>query len=332
MELKSNLTYSLIRRMTMFLKMKLTIIAAVLISNADTIISFKANTVAKASEVNSNFTLIMSKLDSLKTMAAILKNADEKIAALEKKCDSTSTVISSLQSSLSRIDNVAKICDTFELKTKEIKDSLKQIGQLKNRYDTLDSKINTMNTNISNHTTTISTLRDTLSLCRNSIKITNDSLAVSERRNYLPIGTIIASMNAPNNDGYLVKADGTPDAKWVIAAGQADSIPDLRGVFLRGIDIIAAGKAATGRDSLNRKAGTFQIDIFGKHNHYQNTIDNTYGLMRRSKPGEENTKTATDAPGSGIEPDLGQIRELQDAGGLETRPKNVAVYYYIKVR
>jgi len=238
--------------------------------NADTIISFQPNTIARASEVNSNFSLIMKKLDSLKTMATQLQTAESKITMLEKKCDS---IIVSQKSEISSIND----------------------------------KILTGN---------------------NDIKMTKDSLTVSDKRNYLPTGTIIASWNKPDANGFMTYPDGTVDTKWQLAAGQRDTIPDLRGVFIRGINpSVPGGRDTTQSDVLDRKAGSYQEDSYKAHNHNVSG----YGLMRKNH--DNNTGTANAVDKINEEPDIiSAAMDMSSSGGTETRPKNVALYYYIKIK
>lgn len=305
--------------------------------NADTIISFQPNTVARASEVNSNFALIVKRLDSLKLMATQLQTAESKIALLEKKCDSlsstTNSKISSIQGSITKIDNIAKTCDTFEMKTKEIKDSLKLIGLLKSKCDSMDSKLVALHTTVGSHNTEISSINEKIVNCNKDIKTANDSLIVSEKRNYLPIGTIVASMYAPNNEGYMKNPDGSVDTKWVIAAGQP-GIPDLRGMFLRGMNATRAdGKQDP--DGNSRVVGSYQEDVFKSHNHPVNLTSETYGLIRKTRTDDTKNTTVgdTDKDNVGTEPDvIAPPYPLPLEGGSETRPKNVAVYYYIKIK
>lgn len=99
-------------------------------------------------------------------------------------------------------------------------------------------------------------------------------------------------------------------------------IPDLRGMFLRGVD----GTAGNDPDNSTRMAqntggntgnnvGTVQNDTLASHSHTQNLILNTGGDL----------KTTT---GSGSESQ--NAANTGNTGGSETRPVNVYVNYIIK--
>ncbi|ANI90241.1 hypothetical protein A9P82_13640 [Arachidicoccus ginsenosidimutans] len=108
--------------------------------------------------------------------------------------------------------------------------------------------------------------------------------------------------------------------------------PDLRGKFLRGLNTIySVGQPLPfdpnthgDPDGANRTANDYQPDTIGQHAH--NVIGhfleasggsgfNGYGFESNSRQG--NKTYTTDNSGNGI--------------NSETRPRNVAVYYYIKI-
>lgn len=130
-------------------------------------------------------------------------------------------------------------------------------------------------------------------------------------QNQSPTGAIIASLQAPQADGFL----GANQSWYNCVGGTVNgvTVPDLRGVFLRGLDQ-GAGKDL---DGAARAAGSYQEDEFKRHNH-------TTGVMRQVfQAGYNGTGMQyTDQLKSGTE----------HTGGTETRPKNIAVYYYIKVK
>jgi hypothetical protein len=107
-------------------------------------------------------------------------------------------------------------------------------------------------------------------------------------------------------------------------------LPDLRGVFLRGLNNFALGSNPRG-DGLQdpegpRQAGGFQMDVFKSHQHsYGTTISgfakgsDGFGAIVRSDNNWQGYKN--DNP----------ILHTEDEGGSETRPKNAAVFYYIRV-
>jgi hypothetical protein len=167
---------------------------------------------------------------------------------------------------------------------------------------------------------------------------------LDELRNKLvPVGTIIASMLPPNEFRELY------GSVWVLANGQdrfaneegefllkADSeygrilckdiqnssectLPDLRGMFLRGINM---GRSDGLQDPEGeRQAKSFQDDSFESHTHELTQPV----LCHRDYCGA----TGEDLNSGGWASH--QKVPLTSVGGSETRPKNVAVYYYIKI-
>lgn len=90
-------------------------------------------------------------------------------------------------------------------------------------------------------------------------------------------------------------------------------IPDLRGYFIRGYD--------DGRGiDINRKMGTYQDDSFRSHTHGQKVTANpgTGGCQRSDFNGDSKNYSEYD-----------QGVQTYDAGGIETRPKNMATYFII---
>ncbi len=139
----------------------------------------------------------------------------------------------------------------------------------------------------------------------------------------LPVGTIIPSMFSPkkmetdNYDGIWILADGREisiNTKYYKKTGSS-RVPDLRGMFLRGLN---EGRTDNWKDPEgdSRGVGSFQEDQLKSHSHgvnasYDPIINGptiTLDLSQRYRP------SSTDV-----------------TGGNETRPKNVSVYYYIKI-
>ncbi|MEO8517521.1 MAG: hypothetical protein ABI426_12275 [Flavobacterium sp.] len=157
----------------------------------------------------------------------------------------------------------------------------------------------------------------------------------------LPIGTIVTSyLNfeqfntaTKNNDkspggiwtstkSKWTPCDGrpVPNSKFQTLTSQ-NAIPDLRGMFLRGLNtfdpyqpvpVISADKA----DPENRIAGSYQNDTFKSHTH------GYVASAKREVSGKgSKSEYAWDATGY----------TTAATGGDETRPKNVAVYYYLRI-
>lgn len=137
----------------------------------------------------------------------------------------------------------------------------------------------------------------------------------------IPVGTIIASYLQPS------QVKERYGEEWVLADGRDVStntafyketgmtkIPDLRGIFLRGLN---AGRNDGLGDPETRLLGSYQYDDLTSHRHKINTG----GIWGRSFKGEDGS------PHTAYEKEV----ETGSAGGIETRPKNIAIYYYIKV-
>lgn len=178
--------------------------------------------------------------------------------------------------------------------------------------------------------------------------------------NLVPPGTIVpyagvvgGGVNPPS--GWLL-CDGTAVSRTTYANlftgigtgwGAGDgattfNLPDLRGLFLRGVDPTAKNDPdASTRTASNpggntgAAVGTFEDDEFGSHNHgvndpgHQHSLGTqTWGINLGNQAyafgtnGSVNNNPPTNPSGTGI--------SIQAAGGSETRSKNAAVNYIIK--
>jgi hypothetical protein len=131
----------------------------------------------------------------------------------------------------------------------------------------------------------------------------------------IPVGTIIASMLKPENmnsitKGTWVLADGRIGTKNYQNVTKKSNLPDLRGNFLRGL-----------RSGDGRYPGHFQNEMVKKHNH--RGYDYKWVSFNKGVA----LATSKEEPFYGINDTL-----TGSYGGNETRPKNVAVYFYIKVK
>jgi microcystin-dependent protein len=141
---------------------------------------------------------------------------------------------------------------------------------------------------------------------------------------------------------------------WGTSGGTNFNVPDLRGLFLRGVD----EGAGNDPDAANRiamkpggaigdKVGTKQLDINKSHNHPHTIAENgqhVHNLWHPNQLSEEQGWPATGFLGvwstdrqgnfgSGAMFESGLHShdvEIQNSGGNESRPKNAAVYYIIK--
>lgn len=93
------------------------------------------------------------------------------------------------------------------------------------------------------------------------------------------------------------------------------NIPDLRGEFIRGFD------NGRGVDS-GRAIGTAQIDEFKSHNH--NGYERTISIASNS-----NYRFSSPSDTSNPSPTVNS-NTVQNSGGSETRPRNIAMMYCIK--
>lgn len=161
----------------------------------------------------------------------------------------------------------------------------------------------------------------------------------------IPIGTIVSSILPYESFlkiNGLDKIDNTNAAKaiWVPCDGRFISnskysqvggpkSPDLRGVFLRGINDYGTFLVGTGIETLgdskknpeDKKAGEFQNDQIISHSHFAGQAN------VQLQPG--NAWRQSTIVDGGL-PDAIKAKTSY-FGGSETRPKNVTIYYYIKI-
>lgn len=184
----------------------------------------------------------------------------------------------------------------------------------------------------------------------------------------IPVGTIISSylnwtefqaitQNNANNPGgpfwtarysKWAPADGraVPLSRFQTAVSQPN-VPDLRGVFLRGLNAfdtdqpnaVDPGKA----DPEARNRGSFQPEAFKVHDHTGTTgvdaPDHSHGFGGYPfgvNYGNNNGTVNLGVPPNGFHrqtegANTRHRHAIQPDGGNETRPKNVAIYYYIRI-
>lgn len=158
----------------------------------------------------------------------------------------------------------------------------------------------------------------------------------------IPVGTILPSFLPPNR--FSEVANGKPYANidyattpWVLADGRPENadlpasclyrqktdqrkLPDLRGMFIRGMN---EGRNDGIQDPDTRIVGSYQPDSFATHGHTY--ADSQFNPTRRKVKGSGGTQVYN--VGTYTHP----VETTGQNGGAETRPKNIAVYYYIKI-
>lgn len=112
--------------------------------------------------------------------------------------------------------------------------------------------------------------------------------------------------------------DGTTDASGNIL------LPNAQGKFLRMMDYRdAAQRAVNGDPEDNRILGGYQRDTFKEHTHLQRT-------NRLASANAQGAFAYAGAPGKNAFENVSNM--LQNTGDLETRPKNIAMNFFIKIR
>jgi microcystin-dependent protein len=173
--------------------------------------------------------------------------------------------------------------------------------------------------------------------------------------NGVPPGCIMPYAGSVNSSGNLLE----PIPGWLVCNGATlpdeqkynslkivlgtawgtNVLPDLRGVFLRGIN---DGRTGIYADPETRTVGKFQTDTLGTHNHSGSTSQSGEHT-HKTKVGIDNNYTGT---GESLDNLSGPVRNtdyeytsslnglhshiIPTDGGAETRPVNAAVVYIIK--
>jgi hypothetical protein len=168
----------------------------------------------------------------------------------------------------------------------------------------------------------------------------------------VPVGTIVGAALSwqqlqqidPRVTRNWQPADGRPVlsrsklASLLTQGGTTEArVPDLRGVFLRGLNQFASDgspiDASQADPDGNRAALSFQADAFQKHRH---DFDRGGAPVVTGNPqGSGDQKRRSDVKyenGAGLMPlDPTASPGVPLRVAAETRPKNVAIYYYIRV-
>ncbi len=172
--------------------------------------------------------------------------------------------------------------------------------------------------------------------------------------NAIPIGTIISSYldftqfkkttsDYPNDKWDPAHNKWSPaDGRRVTGSKLADStkettesdrVPDLRGMFLRGLNYsekdMLRNDGKEDPDGRHRIIGSYESDLIKKHEHRLTVYRDPRGGYRASVSGAgyDNSKQFQGDPNATYE--VGT--DTGENTGSETRPRNVAVYYYIRI-
>lgn len=168
----------------------------------------------------------------------------------------------------------------------------------------------------------------------------------------MPVGTIISSFlkwdnfqittknnsNNPNGNIWSDKyskwspCDGRKisNSSFTTKAGGASNTPDLRGLFLRGLNVFDPTEAThvsnEQKDPDERAIESkFQSDEIKSHNH---PVSDNPKIMVAMGEGWRNVAGGDAAQSTFAGQGVGTIGHR---GSIETRPKNIAVYYYMKI-
>ncbi|MCX7562430.1 hypothetical protein OS176_02540 [Xanthomonadaceae bacterium XH05] len=166
--------------------------------------------------------------------------------------------------------------------------------------------------------------------------VNENGLIAESLRNASPVGAIVYSIA---DYKAFMEMNGYPPGDWVPCDGRElpkDSLyaihvspfaPDLRGVFLRGVNEMEVGATgvapvAPGRGNPeNKMAGQYQEDAFASHKH--GFSRGKYGGSNPASFPADERKTHGDAE---------YHNETRREGAEETRPRNVSGYFYLKIR
>lgn len=184
-----------------------------------------------------------------------------------------------------------------------------------------------------------------------TLKVTSDSAVYDSemvndsfvRKEYLDneLASIVASSGIGGIIGEIkqsILTEGQMNvitSDWVLADGRSvvgssystltgnNTIPDLRGQFLRGLD----PSGTVDPDGGSRTLGETQLDSYKSHKHGSGTFNN-YATVN----GSFSSTQGTIGLHAGTQSSTNQVATTDaDAGDVETRPKNVSVNYFIKI-
>jgi len=169
----------------------------------------------------------------------------------------------------------------------------------------------------------------------------------------VPLGTVVASfLNFEQFSAITKSNEKSPGGIWTSAksrwapcdgryiSGSAlqlissqHSVPDLRGVFIRGLNSFDPGTSVAPRSSEDgdpdtRTAGSYQKDAFQGHKHFDAASLVVPGSVDLPNSPDQRRHAQNSAANSAGVHDSGYGKPRI---ARETRPKNVALYYYIRI-
>lgn len=167
------------------------------------------------------------------------------------------------------------------------------------------------------------------------------------KQDFAPVGTVVSSVLPPDKFAIAIgeiEGDDLKRRKWILADGRdvtgteyarktgAKPVPDLRGMFLRGIDPGSSRNPGSIEKSATalpvNKAFVGTTTTGGEHDHKGGAaasgVGDRYNAGGRDYVVVNVTTTAKDGAHS-------HLVKIDGGGDEETRPVNVAVYYFIKI-
>ena len=182
----------------------------------------------------------------------------------------------------------------------------------------------------------------------NPASLSLESRNKTKKKSDAPLGTIVASLLVYNDFLRLNGLDYESDINkviWVPCDGRNIGIeeetygaysggkaPDLRGLFLRSVNDMGAYNATvptpnnSNLNPENKKAGQIQPDAIKNHSH---TISYQSSQKHSHTDGGSNFHAYSQQHSNG---NGNKTTNGTNGGQQETRPKNISVYYYIKIR
>jgi Phage Tail Collar Domain len=158
-----------------------------------------------------------------------------------------------------------------------------------------------------------------------------------------PTGAIVAYWNVPSSGGAIYICCPVPQG-WIVCDGSAvpagdryealrvlvgDRVPDLRGMFLRGLN---SGRTHFDGDTESRTIGSYQSDSMEFHEHDYKDIFFSANVSWGSQIAvPQGFGTGTEYSSSDMDNvGLQKARATDSSGGADSRPKNMAVTWLIK--